>query len=88
MRHEGRKIPVFPRLRVRTPVPYSRAATSPGADVKDIIAGVVLIAIGFVFGGSIFLGDYSITSWIFDGLGILFIVMGLVKMYKSRQPAA
>lgn len=56
--------------------------------MKDIIAGVVLISIGFIFGGSIFLGDFSITSWIFDGLGIVFIVMGLVKMYKSRQPAA
>jgi hypothetical protein len=53
--------------------------------VKDIIAGLVLIAIGLVFGGSIFLGDYSITSWIFDGLGIVFIVMGLIKLYKNRQ---
>ena len=53
--------------------------------MKDILAGVVLIAIGFVFGGSIFLGDYSVTSWIFDGLGIVFIVMGLIKLYKHRQ---
>jgi hypothetical protein len=56
--------------------------------VKDILAGLVLIAIGLIFGGSIFLGDFSITSWIFDGLGIFFIVMGLVKMYKSRQTTA
>lgn len=56
--------------------------------MKDILAGLVLIAIGLVFGGSIFLGDFSITSWIFDGLGIVFIVMGLVKLYKSRQTTA
>jgi len=56
--------------------------------MRDIIAGVVLIAIGFVLGGSVFLGDFSITSIIFDGLGVLFIIMGLVKVLKNRQPAA
>lgn len=56
--------------------------------MRDIIAGVVLIAIGFVFGGSVFLGDFSITSIIFDGLGVIFIIMGLVKILRNRQPAA
>ncbi|MGH7607877.1 MAG: hypothetical protein ACREME_11110 [Gemmatimonadales bacterium] len=56
--------------------------------MKHVIAGLVLIAIGLVVGGSIFLGDFSVTSWIFDGLGVLFIAMGLVKVYKKRQTAA
>ena len=55
--------------------------------MRDIIAGVVLIAIGFVFGGSIFLGDYSITSIIFDGLGVFFLIKGIVTIVKSKQPA-
>jgi len=56
--------------------------------MRDIIAGVVLIAIGLVFGGSIFRGDFGITSIIFDGLGIFFIIKGLIKVLKNRQPAA
>jgi hypothetical protein len=57
--------------------------------VKDILAGVVLIAIGLVFGGSVFLGDFSLPSIIFDGLGVFFIGRGLVRVYRAkREPAA
>jgi len=55
--------------------------------MRDILAGAVLIGIGFAFGGSVFLGDFSVTSIIFDGLGVLFIIKGLVKVLKNRQPA-
>lgn len=55
--------------------------------VRDIVAGVVLIAIGLVFGGSIFLGEFSLFSIIFDGLGIFFIVRGAMRMYRARQEA-
>jgi hypothetical protein len=55
--------------------------------VRDIIAGVVLIGIGFAFGGSVFLGDFSATSLIFDGLGTFWIVKGVIKLIKSKQPA-
>jgi hypothetical protein len=53
--------------------------------MRDIITGVVLIGIGFAFGGSVFLGDFGVSSLIFDGLGIFFIVKGLVKVIKSKQ---
>jgi hypothetical protein len=53
--------------------------------MKDIIAGAVLIGIGFAFGGSIFLGDFSISSWIFDGLGTFWIGKGLFRLYKERS---
>ena len=52
--------------------------------MRDIIAGVVLIGIGFALGGSIFLGDFSITSCIFDGLGLFWIGRGIWKLYKAR----
>ncbi|MGH7753069.1 MAG: hypothetical protein ACREN5_09650 [Gemmatimonadales bacterium] len=55
--------------------------------MKDIIAGLILIGIGFAFGGSIFLGDVSAPSLIFDGLGIFWIIKGAVKIAKSRQQA-
>lgn len=51
----------------------------------NIIAGVVLIAIGLVMGGSIFLGDFSLLNIIFDGLGIFFIIRGTVQIMRSRQ---
>ena len=55
--------------------------------VRDIVSGVVLVAIGLVFGGSIFLGEFSLFSIIFDGLGIFFIVRGAMRMYRARQEA-
>jgi hypothetical protein len=56
-----------------------------GSQVRDIIAGVVLIAIGLFFGGSVFLGDFSLFNLIFDGLGTFFIIKGLIAVYKSKQ---
>ena len=53
--------------------------------MKDIIAGVVLIGIGFAFGGSVFLGDFSLTSILFDGLGTFWIVKGAIGLYKERS---
>lgn len=54
--------------------------------MRDIIAGVVLIGIGLAFGGSIFLGDFSLFNLFFDGLGTFFIIKGLVTVYQ-RQPS-
>ena len=56
--------------------------------MRDIIAGAILIGIGFAFGGSIFLGDFSISSWIFDGLGVFWIGKGLYTIYRNRSGSA
>lgn len=56
--------------------------------MKDIFWGVVLIAIGLVFGGSVFLGDFSLFSIFFDGLGVFFIIRGLVRMSREKRAAA
>lgn len=58
-----------------------------GGDMRDLIAGAVLIGIGFVFGGSVFFGDFSLFNIIFDGLGVVFIVRGLIQISKNRQSA-
>ncbi len=55
--------------------------------MRDILAGAVLIGIGFAFGGSVFLGDFSPINIIFDGLGVFFIVKGLIKVAKRKQSA-
>lgn len=56
--------------------------------MKDIFWGAVLIAIGLVFGGSVFLGDFSIWSIVFDGLGVFFIVRGVVQISRAKRDAA
>ncbi len=48
--------------------------------MQDIFWGAVIIAIGLVMGGSIFLGDFSLINIFFDGLGMIFIGKGLVGM--------
>ena len=50
----------------------------------NIIAGLILIAIGIALGGSVFMGDFSVTSLFFDGLGTFWIVKGAISMYKDR----
>ena len=48
----------------------------------DIISGVVLIGIGFVIGGSVFMGDATWLDYCFDGLGVFWIGRGIYKMVK------
>ncbi|MGH7520895.1 MAG: hypothetical protein ACREMI_06425 [Gemmatimonadales bacterium] len=56
--------------------------------MRDIIAGVVLIGIGLAFGGSVFLGDFSLASVFFDGLGLFFIIKGIVAINRAKREAA
>ena len=56
--------------------------------MQSILAGVVLIAIGFVLGESVFLGDFSVRSIIFDGLGVFFVIRGLVRINRAKQQEA
>ena len=58
----------------------SEDKTSKG--LGDIIAGVVLIGIGFVLGGSIFLGNADTLDIIFDCIGLFLIGKGLYKMFR------
>jgi uncharacterized membrane protein HdeD (DUF308 family) len=51
----------------------------------NIVTGVVLIVLGLLMGNSVFQGDFSPLSIFFDGLGIFFIIRGLLKVVRSRQ---
>lgn len=55
--------------------------------MRDIIGGVGLIVVGLLFGGSVFLGDFSFFSILFDGLGVFFIVRGIIRLNRARQEA-
>jgi hypothetical protein len=50
--------------------------------VGDIISGLVLIGIGFVVGGSVFMGDATWLDYCFDGLGVFWIGRGIYKMVR------
>lgn len=58
------------------------AGSKIGRGIKDIIAGVVLIGIGLVFGGSIFLGTADALDIFFDCLGLFWIGLGIYKMIR------
>ena len=49
----------------------------------NIIAGAVLIGIGFVMDSSIFLGDFTLFNLFFDGLGLFFIGKGALELKGS-----
>jgi hypothetical protein len=70
--------PSLPRL---ANVPTIMPTRSTG-----IIAGIILIGVGFAFADSIFLGDFGILSLFFDGLGLLWIGKGVFQIWRQRQP--
>ncbi len=53
--------------------------------MKSIIAGIVLIGLGFALGDSIFLGNFGFMSLFFDGLGLFWIGQGALKLWRERQ---
>jgi hypothetical protein len=57
-----------------------------GKGIGDIIAGVVLIAIGLLWGGSIFLGTADAFDIFFDVLGLFWIGKGVYKIISLGLP--
>lgn len=53
--------------------------------MKSIIWGVVIIAIGLIRGDSVFRGDFTIVSILFDALGVFFIIRGVITIYQAKR---
>ena len=53
--------------------------------MQDIIWGAIIIGIGLVMGGSIFLGQFTLFNFIFDGLGIFFVGKGVMSMMGQQS---
>ena len=49
--------------------------------IRDIFGGLVLIAIGFAYGGSIFMGTADVIDWAFDIVGTFWVVKGLYLLF-------
>ena len=56
---------------------------TPRKGFGDIIAGIVIIGIGFTYGGSVFLGNPGPLDYIFDGLGAFWIGRGVFKLVRG-----
>jgi len=72
---------------VATPADDPAENVNPGSNpfswrriVQDIFWGVAIIAIGLFMGGSVFLGEFTVLNFVFDGLGVFFIGKGAVSM--------
>ena len=65
------------------PAAETSSEKTPIQGIGDIIAGVVIIGIGFMFGGSVFLGNPDLLDYFFDGLGIFWIGRGIYKMVRK-----
>jgi hypothetical protein len=53
--------------------------------MKNIFWGAVIIAIGLAMRESVFRGDFTVRSIIFDAIGVFFIIRGLVSIYRAKQ---
>lgn len=51
--------------------------------MSDILAGAVIIGIGFLMGGSVFLGEFSPLNFVFDGLGVVWIGKGIFSLISN-----
>ena len=55
--------------------------------MQDIFWGVVIIAIGLFMGGSVFLGEFTLINFFFDGAGVFCIGKGVVSLLGQQEPA-
>ena len=53
----------------------------------DIVGGAVLIAIGLVRGHSVFRGEFTVLTILFDALGVFFIIRGIIRINRAKQAA-
>lgn len=53
--------------------------------MQDIFLGGAIIGIGLLMGGSVFLGDFSLWSIFFDGLGVFFVSRGAIALVRQRS---
>lgn len=50
------------------------------AALRDVVAGVVLLAIGLATGGSVLDGRADALDYVFDGLAITWIAWGALRL--------
>lgn len=71
-----------------TPHPQSAEDARRGQGVRDLVGGAVLIGIGFLFGGSVFMGNPTTIDWIFDGLGTFWVAKGIYFIATAKPTSS
>jgi hypothetical protein len=56
--------------------------------MKNIFWGALIIAIGLAMRESVFRGDLTVRSIIFDAIGVFFILRGVVSIHRAKQQEA
>ena len=56
--------------------------------MRSIFWGAVIVAIGLLRGDSVFHGDFSVLTVLFDALGAFFIVKGLWSLKRGTAAAS
>lgn len=51
----------------------------------NVLGGMFILAIGIVSGDSVFYGDFSVLTVLFDAAGTFFIGKGLLAMYRRKS---
>ncbi len=53
--------------------------------MSNIFWGLAIIAIGLVRGSSVFMGDFTVLNFIFDGLGTFWVIKGALNLLQARS---
>jgi hypothetical protein len=80
-----RPAPPSSHTQPRAPQAASMADERRQQGVRDMVGGAVLIGIGFLFGGSVFLGNPTFLDWIFDGLGTFWVAKGVYFLATANS---
>jgi hypothetical protein len=51
---------------------------------SNIFWGALIIAIGLTMGGSVFTGNPSGLDYVFDGLGVFFVGLGIYQLLTKK----
>ena len=54
-----------------------------GEGIRDVLGGIALVCVGFLWGSSVFLGNPTPLDWVFDGLGTFWVVRGIIRVVQS-----
>ena len=66
-----------------TQVDETSSEKAPRKGFGDIFWGIVIIGIGFTYGGSVFLGNPGPFDYVFDGLGVFWIGRGVYRLVRG-----
>lgn len=53
--------------------------------MRGIAGGLAVIAVGLLLNDSVFFGQFTVRSVIFDALGVFFVLRGVVSVYRAKQ---